>query len=509
MYSSDPFDLALLTVGEMARADRAAVAGGVPGERLMEAAGRAVAEAVCGRSAVGPTLILCGPGNNGGDGFVAARHLREAGWPVRVALLGERGRLAGDAAGAAARWDGPVEALGPGAFAPEILDGVELVVDALFGAGLSRPLEGVARAAVEALNARGVAVVAVDVPSGLHGDSGAVLGAAARAALTVTFFRRKPGHLLLPGRLFCGEVVVSDIGIPATLLGEIAPKTFANGPALWLAAYHWPSLLDHKYRRGHALVVGGGRMTGAAKLASRAALRAGAGLVTVAGPPGTEPIYLTAAAGLLAESFGDLAAFEAVLERRHKTAYLLGPGNEATAGTRAHVLAALATGRPTVLDADAISCFEGEPSQLFAAIKGPVVMTPHEGEFRRIFDASGDKPARARAAAEKSKAVILLKGADSVIAAPDGRAIINENAPPELATAGSGDVLSGFVLALIAQGMPPFEAAAAAAWLHGEAATEIGPGLIAEDLPDALPAVLRRLRSFVQGSHSSAKILLR
>src|SRR5208282_4074743 len=287
---------ALLTVAEMARADQAALAQGIAGERLMEAAGRAVADAVRARMPRGAALVLCGPGNNGGDGFVAARYLREAGWPVRVALLGDKAQLKGDAALNAGRWGGAIEPLGT-----EGLAGVRVVVDALFGAGLARPLEGAARAVVEAMEARGTPVVAVDVPSGLHGDTGEVLGAAPRAAVTVTFFRMKPGHLLLPGRLLCGETLVADIGIPATVLAAINPGTFVNDPALWLQHYPWPTLRDHKYRRGHALVVAGARKTGAGRLAARAALRAGAGLVTVTSPPAAEPIYQAAMAGLLTE----------------------------------------------------------------------------------------------------------------------------------------------------------------------------------------------------------------
>lgn len=490
MYAARAYAHALLTTEEMARADAAAVESGVASAQLMEAAGRSVAEAIQARAKRRPTLVLCGPGNNGGDGFVAARYLREAGWPVRVALLGERGRLKGDADLNAGRWGEAIEPLGP-----HTLDGAALVIDALFGAGLARPLDGIARKTVEALVQRRIPVVAVDVPSGVKGDTGEVLGAAPQAALTVTFFRRKPAHLLLPGRLLCGEVIVVEIGIAAEVLSEIAPRIFANDPSLWLAAYPWPTLLDHKYRRGHGLVVGGAHMTGAAKLAARGALRAGTGLVTVAGPPEAELAYALAASGLLTESFHDLDSFKAVLQSRRKNAYLLGPGNEPTPETRVRVLGALDTARPCVLDADALSCFEGEPGALLEAIKGPCVLTPHEGEFRRVFSAEGDKVSRARAAAKASGAVLLLKGGDTVIAAPDGRALINDNAPPELGTAGAGDVLAGFVLAFLAQGMAPFEGAAAAAWLHGEAAAVVGPGLIAEDLPDALPAVLRRLRA--------------
>ncbi len=490
---------ALLTIAEMARADASAIAGGVPGERLMAAAGAAVAEAVRGGFPPAPVLVLCGPGNNGGDGFVAARLLRDAGWPVRLALLGERGRLKGDAALHAARWSGAVEAL-----APACLEGAGIVIDGLFGAGLARPLEGVARATLEALDERRLPVVAIDVPSGVHGDTGEVLGAAPRAALTVTFFRRKPGHLLLPGRLRCGRVTVADIGIPESVLGEIAPRTWANHPDLWRGAYPWPTLLDHKYRRGHGLVVGGARMTGAARLAARAALRGGAGLVTVACPREAEAIYQASLAALLTETFATLEDFRAVLESRRKSAYLLGPGNGMEGEGKARVLAALATRRPCVLDADALSVFADEPERLFAAIAGPCVITPHEGEFARIFTLSGDKLRRARAAAAKSKAVVLLKGGDSVVAAPDGRAVISENAPPELGTAGAGDVLSGIVLALLARGMAPFEAAMAATWLHGASAARVGPGLIADDLPEHLPQVLRELQRQEQEEHSGS-----
>ena len=310
---------ALLTVAEMARADQAALAQGIAGERLMEAAGRAVADAVRARMPRGTALVLCGPGNNGGDGFVAARCLREAGWPVRLALLGDKAQLKGDAALNAGRWGDAIEPLGV-----EGLAGVAVAVDALFGAGLARPLEGAARAVVEAMEARGIPVVAVDVPSGLHGDTGEVLGAAPRAAVTVTFFRMKPGHLLLPGRLFCGETLVADIGIPATVLAAINPGTFVNDPALWLQHYPWPTLRDHKYRRGHALVVGGARMTGAGRLAARAALRAGAGLVTVTSSA-CRRADLSSGHGrsLDRAASRDLASFKRVLESRRKTVYLL------------------------------------------------------------------------------------------------------------------------------------------------------------------------------------------
>lgn len=489
-----PDDLALLSPSEMAAADRAAMDAGVPGIDLMEAAGRAVADVVRRRRPKVPVAVLCGPGNNGGDGFVAARHLAAAGWPVRLGLLGGRGRLAGEAAHHASLWEGAVEPL-----SPALLEGAALAVDAIFGAGLSRPVDGVARAVIEALAARRIATVAVDVPSGLDGTSGEVRGAAAPADVTVTFFRKKPGHLLLPGRLLCGTIVVADIGIPDKVLDAIRPSAHENGPALWLDGYPWPRPEGHKYRRGHALVAGGPVMTGAARLAARAAARIGAGLVTLAAPTAAWPVYASALTSVIVRPVADGGEFAGLLADTRRNAIVLGPGAGPTEATRRAVLDALATRRSVVLDADALTVFAERPDDLFGTIAGPCVMTPHEGEFARLFAMGGDgesgKLARARAAAARSHAVVLLKGADTVVAAPDGRAAINANAPPDLATGGSGDVLAGLVTGLLAQGMAPFEAAAASAWLQGEAAQSFGPGLIAEDLVEALPAVLRRLKA--------------
>ncbi|HZB91124.1 MAG TPA: NAD(P)H-hydrate dehydratase, partial [Stellaceae bacterium] len=358
-----------------------------------------------------------------------------------------------------------------------------------------RDVDGAARAAIEAMAAAKLPIVAVDVPSGLDGATGAVRGAAAPATVTVTFFRKKPGHLLLPGRALCGEVVLVDIGIPSGVLGAIAPKTHENGPALWREAYPWPRLEGHKYARGHALIAGGEVMTGAARLAARAALRVGAGLVTLAAPPSSWAVYAASLTGVIVRPAKDHDAFAELLADERRNAILVGPGAGITEATRAATLAALATRRGVVLDADALTDFAETPQRLFDAIEGPTVLTPHEGEFRRLFAASGDKLERARQAARQSGAVVLLKGADTVIAAPDGRAAINANAPPDLATAGSGDVLSGLVTGLLAQGLDPFRAAAAACWLHGDAAADFGPGLIAEDVIEALPQALRRLKA--------------
>ncbi len=478
---------ALLRVAQMQEADRLTEAAGTAGRDLMQTAGAAVARETMQRWSARRVAVLCGPGNNGGDGFVAASLLASAGWVVRVGLLGPVGALRGDAAFHAARWKGPIEALDA-----RVLEGAGLVVDAIFGAGLSRPLDPDVAAVLDTAHARGIAVVAVDVPSGVMGDTGESFGAV-QAALTVTFTRKKPGHLLLPGRDLCGTLVVADIGTPAGVLERIGVDTWENDPAHWRDRLPQLEASGNKYSRGHALLVGGFPSTGAARMAARAAARMGAGLTTIAVPERGLDVYAAALTSIMVKPLAGATDLSRLLEDRRFSACLIGPGAGVGADTRERALAMLGSGRPVVLDADAITVFGQDPKALFAAIRGPCVLTPHEGEFARLFDASGDKLSRARRAARESGALIVLKGADTVIAAPDGRAVINANAPPTLATGGSGDVLGGMILGLLAQGMDAFAAAAAAVWMHGAAAQDFGPGLLAEDLPDLLPVVLRRL----------------
>ena len=505
----------LLTNAEMAAADQAAMATGHPGWGLMSAAGAAAAHEIRKRWPPRPTLVLCGPGNNGGDGFVTAMRLEAAGWPVRVLLVGERAALRGDAAIAAMAWNGETvplnTALPPpemSGFLSELLNDRPLIVDAFFGAGLKRPLDGAVKAVLQAVTARKLDCVAVDLPSGVAGDSGEVLGTAAAATLTITFFRRKPGHLLLPGRLLCGELVVADIGIPAAVLVDIAPRCFANEPPLWLSRFPWPQSNGHKYARGHAVVVGGARMTGASRLAAGAALRVGAGLVTLLCPQSVYAIQAGALDSVIVTAFADDAAFDEALADPRCNAVLLGPGNGRGPETKARVLTALATSsahappRSFVLDADALTIFTENPDDLFGRLTPRCLLTPHTGEFARLFpdlaDFSakpGGKVAAARAAAARCGAVVLLKGADTVMAAPDGRAAINANAPPDLATAGAGDVLAGLCTGLMAQGLSAFDAACAGAWLHGDAAARHGPGLIADDIITGMPEALGRLKA--------------
>ena len=486
----------LLTVAEMAEADRATCAAGTPGRVLMERAGRAVAaEAALLVPRGAKILVLCGPGNNGGDGYVAARVLEGRGFEIRVASLAPPEASAGDAAFAAAAWNGPVVALSEAR-----AEGHDLVVDALFGAGLSRDPEGAAAEAVERLARSGRPILAVDVPSGVDGDSGRVRGAAARATRTVTFFRRKPAHLLEPGRSLCGDVVVADIGIAADVLDAIGPRIFENRRELHPGIPPSPDPLGHKYGRGHALVLSGGiEGAGAARLAARAALRIGAGLVTVATPTEALAVQAAALTAIMVRRADGIEGFAEALADPRRNAVVIGPAAGIGEETRAKTAASLRGRRAAVLDADALTSFEGRAADLAAltrAAQGPVVLTPHDGEFTRLFNSEGDiahipsKVGRAQAASAFLGATIVLKGPDTVIAAPDGRAAINANGTPYLATAGSGDVLAGFVGGLLAQGVAGFGAACAAVRLHAECARAFGPGLVAEDLAETLPLVL-------------------
>lgn len=506
MEIGNPMRNELLSPAEMAEADRLAIAEGpLDGYGLMQRAGEAVAAVVLARYPAAKRMhVLCGPGNNGGDGYVVARLLQESGVNVALWESGEP-RAGSDAALAAA--DCPLEPKPLSAFAAET---GSLVVDALYGAGLSKATAGDAARAIRISTDLGLPVVAIDLPSGVSGESGAILGSAFRGAVTVTFARKKPGHLLLPGRGQCGEIVLADIGIGDGIIARIAPRTFDNVPALWLPAFPVPAVDAHKYRRGHASIFSGGpSATGAARLTALAAARSGAGAVTVLSPANAMQVnaaHLTSIMLRKVDAVVDLGAF---LTDRRPSSFVLGPGFGIGEKARDFALALLGAGQAQdsgveglVLDADGITSFRDEPETLFQAAHGSgapaLVMTPHEGEFGRLFpDMADDKAlsklAKARAAAALANAIVIYKGADTVIAAPDGRAAINSNGAPWLATAGSGDVLAGIVAGLLAQGMPAFEAACAAVWIHAEAGSRFGPGLIADDLPLAMVPVLREL----------------
>lgn len=494
--------LELLTPAEMQRADRtAAAAGPLDGYGLMRRAGAAVADAVLARfPAAEHADVLCGPGNNGGDGYVVARLLAESGMSVAV-WASAAPRKDSDAERAAA--DCPVAA--------EPLENFGgrrggLIIDALFGAGLDRPPHGIVARALRRVGELAVPVVAIDVPSGVSGRSGQILETALKADLTVTFVRKKPGHLLEPGRSCCGELAVADIGMPDEIVEMIGVSTFENLPGLWRNSLPNPANDTHKYARGHVAVRSGGlTSTGAARLSAMAAARIGAGAVTLLSPGAALAVnaaHLTSTILRRADTVAQLLTFMA---ERKPAAFVYGPGlgGVEAVGDAFDLLEAITMLEMTVvLDADAITALSAAPDRFVTIMRGSPalhgVLTPHHGEFGRLFpdlarDASLSKLERARAAAARSNCAVIYKGPDTVIASPDGRAAINSNGTPLLATAGSGDVLAGFVAGLAAQGMPAFEAACAAVWIHAEAARTFGPGLIAEDLPQAASPVLQRL----------------
>lgn len=489
----------VLSANEMRAAERAAMDAGTASAALMETAGGKAAEIIQRAWSARPVTVASGPGNNGGDGFVVARELANAGWPVKVGLVGEREALKGDAKLMADLFEGEIVP-----FSPELLSGAGLIVDAIFGTGLARDVDGAPKAAIEAMNAAPAPVFAIDLPSGVNADTGAVMGTAIQAARTVTFHARKPGHLLFPGRALSGAVDIADIGISDEASAKAEPKTYENHPALWGAMFPRPRWGGHKYTRGSVMAVSGGPLnTGAIRLAAEGALRIGAGLVTVLSPQAAAPVHAAHLTAIMLRVCDNEEHLAAHLEDadRISMCVVAGPAMSVGAKTQRNVLAILNSKAGAVLDADAITSFADEPQALFSALRPDDVLTPHMGEFARLFpeEAKLDgKLAMARAAAEKAGCIIVLKGADTVIAAPPsgddgGRVLINANAPPDLATAGAGDVLAGIIAGLKAQGMDGFTAAGAGVWVHGATGQAVGPGLIAEDLPRAVPTVLRQL----------------
>ncbi|GGF51896.1 bifunctional NAD(P)H-hydrate repair enzyme [Terasakiella brassicae] len=470
----------LLSVAQMYEADQRTIESGISGIRLMEAAGSAIAREITTRWSPRKTVILCGPGNNGGDGFVVARLLHNKGWYVRILLLGERDNLKGDAKTNADRW--PFETQ---PFSPDGIKDADLIVDAVFGAGLVRDVDGIVALTLKAAQQQNVPIIAVDMPSGVDGDSGQILGMAIQADITVTFCRAKTGHYLLPGRTLCGDVIVADIGIQDPIIEQIAPENTKNAPA---HLFPWPKTEGHKFDRGHGVIVGGQQMTGATRLAALCARRVGAGLITIAARGTAYMVYRTCEPGNLVSNDN----LNEILADPRKNTVLIGPGLGIGEGRKALVKDLLNTDKNLILDADALTMLAGHNWQNRA---GETLLTPHEGEFKRLFpDITGSKLERARQAAHQSKATVLLKGPDTVIAAPDGRCTINTTGTPWLATAGSGDSLAGICLGLICQGLNSYDGACLGTWLHGKCAETGGVGLISEDISTLLPEVLKTLQ---------------
>ena len=492
----------------MRAAEQAAVREGVALAALMEYAGTAAARAAAQLQPQGPVLVLCGPGANGGDGFVAARVLKAAGRDVQICLATDRTALRAEAAVMADVLDAPIDPLSAARF-----DQAALIIDALFGTGLSRPLAGALADATMAANdarRRGAKTLAVDIPSGVDPTTGAADPAAIIADRTIAFAARKPGHLLFPGRLYCGETLLADIGVPSSALVAGRPMTFENAPGLWGSVFPRPAADGHKYARGAAAVISGPWISGgAARLAARGALRAGAGLVTIFADRAAAQIHAAHVSAVMVREVDTAAGVAAALGDPRLKAVACGPGCGVDQRTRDIAIAILKSAASAVLDAVALTVFEPAPEALFGLLRSRDVLTPHAGEFERLVPglraAHPDRINAARAAARRAGATIVLKGPDTIISAPDGRAAVNANAPADLATAGSGDVLAGFITGLAAQGCPGFEAAAAGVWLHGAVAQAAGPGLIAEDLPEQLPLIYRALLGSPEPSDGNAR----
>ncbi len=470
----------ILTAAQMYGADKETCAKIMPEIQLMENAGFAAACALSRHFGKRPVTILCGSGNNGGDGFVTARILHGWGWPVEAVFAGDMRSMTDSTRLNARRWEGGTFPLS-GSTLDRIRKRKAIVVDALFGIGLSRPPEGPAAGLLNALNEAGIPCAALDIPSGIQADTGKILGTALRCVLTLTFARPKIGHFLYPGREYAGKTEVLPIGIPDESITRQNPCVFLNGPELFRIPA--PSPYDHKYTRG-AVLIAGGRMTGAARLAAAGARRAGAGWVKIVCPPETSSLYAAGAPGIIVEAAETAEAFAGTVNDPKIRAAVIGMGSGVTPETEARLEAAVRSGKPFVADADALAFVRGRDMT-------HGILTPHEGEFARFFSGieGSDKLSRALAAARETGGVIVLKGADTVIAAPDGRAAIDAETSFGLASAGSGDVLSGIIGAMLAKGLPPFEAACAGVWMHSQAGILAGQNLIAEDIAEALPFV--------------------
>lgn len=484
---------AILTCDQVRAAEQRAVEAGISLWALMQKAGQACADVLHAEFPLGRVVVLAGPGNNGGDAFVAAQRLRDLGRNVWLFDLSPKAARTPEGQNALEALTGARQPLEDMRLQPD-----DIVLDGLFGAGLSRPLEGEAAWAVEQVNASGAKVVAVDVPSGVNGDNGAVNGPAIRADVTVTFCCKKPAHVLHPAAQLCGDVVPAEIGFGPFVEAFGGGLLHENAPALWAHTLRWPDRAAHKHQRGRLAVVSGGvANTGAARLAAQAGLRTGAGLVTVFCPPSALIVVASSMTAVMCSSFTD--AGDLLEQTQRASAVVIGPAAGVDARTRANVEALLAAGRSLVLDADALTVFAGEVDRLRDHVRAPTVLTPHTGEFERLFPgvlaSAATKVEAACHAASASGAVVLLKGPDTVIAAPDGRAVVNTHATPFLATAGSGDVLAGVIGGLLAQGVEAFPAACAAAWMHGDAGLRAGAGMTAEDLDHALRETIAHLHA--------------
>jgi hydroxyethylthiazole kinase-like uncharacterized protein yjeF len=497
----------ILSTGDCGCCDIYAQNHGVTGFELMLAAGAAVAERVQSIWSMRPVVVLCGPGNNGGDGYVCATVLLEAGWPVRVISVEDPSALSGDAKIAAQQWSGRSDRVGQAS-----VSGAEIIIDALFGAGLTRAVTGPIASLISQVNGSSAAVVAIDLPSGVGGDAGLMGEQAVDADVTVTFHRPKTAHYLEPEASLCGDVYLADIGIPTGWNKEIEPAALHNNPGLWLSRLPRRLASTHKHRRGRLIVFSGPMSTtGAARLAAQAGLGIGAGLVTLASPPAALAVNAAASTTVMVARLEDQSAACDFLSEKRASASILGPAAGVGTTTRDLVTSATAFDAPIVIDADGLTSFAGQTADLQTLLRSQDVITPHAGEFERLFPglmaARANKLEAVKEAAIRTGCVVVLKGADTVIASDGETPVINRHASASLATAGSGDVLAGCIGGLIAQGMNSFAACCAAVWIHGDISLSYGPGLMADNLINGIPESLGRLERRHNQQHALAKLI--
>ncbi len=483
----------ILTSAEMKKADLAAIESGTPALELIRSAAAGLAQSIRSNMPPGRVLFLCGTGNNGADGFIAAEMLRAAGWDIRVACLVKPKELKGDAAKSAKEFTGEIESLNSNLS----VHSTDLIIDAVFGTGFAGALPPELVILFDKIRSKKIPVIAADVPSGMNATTGEIAEGTLKPAMTVVFCRKKIAHVLQPARSFCGRLHLVMVPIPDADIAALGTQTFENTPALWLNDFPFPKPEMHKYDRGHVVVYGGADRTGAACLAAHAAQRSGAGVVSItAGTAESALIYKLYRASLMVDTWQTADDFKTLLRDERKNVVVIGPGAGAEGKTKDAVLAALDFNKTCVLDADALTAFKDDPAVLFKKLSPRHILTPHAGEFDRLFgELPGSKLARARLAAKTANAIVILKGSDTVIAAPDGTAVINTNAPPILAVAGAGDVLAGLISGFAAQGMSSFMASIAAVWLHAAAGKSHGAGLTAEDIIHHIPQTLKTLFS--------------
>lgn len=506
----------LFTISEMQKADRLAIESGISGIFLMEQAGICVTSQF-ERISSGPcrVTILAGPGNNGGDAFVVARLLKQRAYKIDMfelcSKVGQDGEIKSDANFMKKKWleiGGQIHSLSNISDIRESLDQSTMLIDGLFGAGLNRDIEKPLLSVIHEINRANLDVLAIDIPSGVNGDTGQIMGTAIKASRTCSFHRPKLGHYLYPGRAMCGELNIENIGISVRVSNQILPKQHINSPDLWRGSLNKRAINSHKYHQGSVLVVSGDQtMQGASVLSSNAAVKVGAGLVTMTVAKKELQTHPKSYAAIMLANLpeGEVAkGLDALVRSKKIIASLIGPGSMPNFKTQERALALLKTSKRVVLDAGAITAFKGQGELLSAEIKNrdvlvpSVVLTPHEGEFKTLFPDLNvkNKIKAAREAAKRMNAVIVLKGADTVIASPDERVIVNANAPATLASAGTGDVLAGIIVGLIANiDTPLFEAAAAAVYIHGECANKISTELVADELIDHVADVKQVLIS--------------